>query len=36
MMIEDRLADKVADIQLMVVSADMAGSAEFIGYIESL
>ena len=34
--IEDRLADKVADMQLIVVSIDMAGSAEFVNYAESI
>ena len=36
MMIEDRLADKMADIQLVVVSADIAGSNEFVNYTESI
>ena len=35
-MIEDRLADKAADAWLIVVSADMVGSDEFVGYIESI
>ena len=35
-MIEDGLADKIADMRLIVVSIDIAGSAEFVGYIESL
>ena len=36
MMIEDGLADKMADVQLVVVSADIAGSNEFINYTESI